>query len=235
MTGTPDTIHHRGRTALLAGRALLDVPPAPVGTRWGLSLVARPDALAADRLHVLAAEAAALAGPGQWLTASPGSAHLTVTYLESVHREIDSDDAEVRRLASAVGRLAAGSPPLRWRMTGLALADRGVLALAVPVDDGPDALRACVLAELDEVGRREAYYRRSVWWATLLHFAAPVADPEALARWVDARTSLPQIPLTAGSVDIVHYEYDGVRTLPVTLATVALTGVPGGATDGPYA
>ena len=187
VTGSPETIHQRGRDAVLAGRALLDVPPVPGGTRWGLSLVARPDAAAAERLQALAAEAAALAGPGQWVTASPGSTHLTVTYLERTHREIGADDAAVRRFADVVRRLAADVPPLRWRVTGLALADRGVLALAEPVDGAADALRDRVLRELDEVGRAEAYYRSSVWWATLVHFAAPVADPAGLAAWVDAR------------------------------------------------
>jgi hypothetical protein len=226
VTGAPDTIHQRGRDAVLAGRALLDVPPEPGGTRWGLSLVARPDAAAAERLQALAAEAAALAGPGQWVTASPGSTHLTVTYLEGVHRDIGPDDAAVRRFADVVGRLAAGSPPLRWQVTGLALADRGVLALARPVDGAADTFRARVLQELAELGRAEGYYRRAVWWATLVHFAAPVADPTGLGRWVDARTTIAEVPMTADSVDVVRYEFDGARTVPVTLATAPLTGVP---------
>ena len=238
MTGSPDTIHQRGRDAVLAGRALLDDPPVPGGTRWGLSLVARPDIAAAERLQALAAEAAALAGPGQWVTASPGSTHLTVTYLERTHREVGADDADVRRFADVVRRLAADVPPLRWRVTGLALADRGVLALAEPVDGAADALRDRVLRELDEVGRAEAYYRSSVWWATLVHVAAPVADPAALTAWVDARTlpsAMPALPVTADSIDVVRYEYDGARTVPVTLAAARLTGVPEGATDGAQA
>jgi hypothetical protein len=226
VTGSPETIHQRGRAAVLAGRALLDVPPAPGGTRWGLSLVARPDPEATQQLEQLAAGAAAAAGPGQWVTAGPGSTHLTITYLERVHREVDPDDAAVRRLAGTVRQLADGTPPLRWRVTGLALADRGVLALAEPVDGAPDRLRDQAMRELAEVGRAEAYYRRSVWWSTLLHFAAPVADPAGLAAWVDARTSVEPIPVTADRVDIVRYEFDGERTVPVTLAAAPLTGTP---------
>jgi hypothetical protein len=226
VTRSPETIHQRGRAAVLAGRALLDVPPAPGATRWGLSLVARPDREAAVQLEQLAAGAAAVAGPGQWVTASPGSTHLTITYLERVHREIDPDDAAVHRLAGTVRRLADGTPPLRWRVTGLALADRGVLALAEPVDGAADGLRVRVMRELAEVGRAEAYYRSSVWWSTLLHFAAPVADPTGLAAWVDARTSVAAVPLTADRVDVVRYEFDGLRTVPVTLAEASLTGAP---------
>ena len=111
MTRSPETIHQRGRDAVLAGRAVLDVPPVPGGTRWGLSLVARPDPGAAEQLQGMAAEAVAHAGPGQWVTASPGSTHLTVTYLEGVHRDIGPDDEAVRRFADAVGRLAVAGVP----------------------------------------------------------------------------------------------------------------------------
>jgi hypothetical protein len=223
VTASPDTIHQRGREALLAGRELLDDPPVPGATRWGLSLVARPDAAAADRLDALAVEAAGVAGPGQWLTGGRGSAHITVTYLERLHREVGADDPQVRRYAALVREVAARTQPLRWQVTGLALADRGVLALATPADDA-DAFRGEVLARLGGLGAEEGNYRQSVWWSTLLHFAAPVAHRNALVAWVDARESLPPLPVTATSVDVVRYAYDGVRTVPVTLASAELTG-----------
>jgi hypothetical protein len=226
VSGTPDSIHQRGRAAVLAGGALLDVPPAPGGTRWGLSLDIRLDPAAEDRLDALTAEAMALAGPGQWPTGSRGSSHLTVTYLERVWREVDADDAEVRRFARLVTPLAARTPPLRWRLTGLALADRGILALAQPVDDAPDAFRTAALSQLAELGEAEAHYRRSVWWATVLHFAAPLPDPVALVDWVDRRTSFDAVPVSAERVEVVRYAYDGRGTVPVPLASVALTGVP---------
>ena len=223
MTASPDTIHQRGRDAVLGGRELLDEPPAPGGTRWGLSLVARPDEAAAVRLAELADEAAALAGPGQWLTGGRGSAHLTVTYLERVHRDVDPDDPAVGRCAAQVAEVAARTAPLRWEVRSLALADRGVLALATP-QGGADDFRARVLARLGGLGTEEGYYRQSVWWSTLLHFAAPVADRSGLVAWVDARDSIPPVPVTARAVDVVRYAHDGVRTVPVTLATLTLTG-----------
>ena len=235
MSGPPDSIHQRGRAAVLAGRALLDVPPGPGGNRWGLSLDVRLDPVAEDRLDTLATEVAAIAGPGQWLTGGRGSSHLTVTYLERIWREVGEDDPEVRRLAALVAPLAARTPTLRWRLTGLALADRGILALAEPVDDGPGDFRAAVLAELAELGQAEAYYRRSVWWATVLHFAAPLPEPRALVDWVDARTSIAPVPVTADRVEVVRYAYDGERTVPVALDGFALTGLPEGASDGAHA
>jgi hypothetical protein len=235
VNGSPETIHERGREALLAGRELLDVPPAPGGTRWGLSVVVRPDDDAAARLAGLAAEAAAFAGPGQWLTGARDISHLTVTYLESVHREVAEHDPAVGRYAELVGRLAAATPPLRWRLVGVALADRGVLALADPVDPAPDQLRQAVVGELGDVGRAEAYYRQSVWWSTLLHFAAPVADRAGLAGWADARAATSFGTVEARAVEVVRYAFDGQRTVTVPLASFELTGVRQGGSDGTHA
>ncbi len=131
--------------------------------------------------------------------------------------------------------LADGTPALRWRITGLALADRGVLAMAEPVDAAPGAFRAAVLERLGGLGAEEAGYRGSTWWATLLHFAAPVADRAALVDWVDARLSLPPVLVTAERVEVVRYAYDGVRTAPVALAAAALPGVREGAAGGAHA
>ena len=120
MSVRPDGIHRRGRAAVLAGQELLDVPPGPGSTRWGLSLDVRLDLAAEQHLDALAAEASMHTGPGQWLTGAHGSSHLTVTYLERVWREVDEDDAEVRRFASLVTPLAARAPALRWRLVGAA-------------------------------------------------------------------------------------------------------------------
>jgi hypothetical protein len=231
----PDGIHQRGRSAVLAGRERLDVPPGPGSTRWGLSLDVRLDPAAEQHLDALATEAAALAGPGQWLTGARGSSHLTVTYLERTWREVGADDEDVRRCAALVTALAAGTPPLRWRITGLALADRGVLAMAEPVDAAPGAFRAAVLERLGGLGEEEAGYRGSTWWATLLHFAAPVADRAALVDWVDARLALPPVLVTAERVEVVRYAYDGVRTGPVALSAAELPGVREGTTGGTHA
>jgi hypothetical protein len=240
VSGLRDTIHQRGRAAVLAGRELLDVPPAPGSTRWGLSLDVRLDPVAEEHLDALATEAAALAGPGQWLTGGRGASHLTVTYLERAWREVGADDPEVRRYAALVAPLAAAAPPLRWLVTGLVLADRGVLALAEPVDGAPEAFRTAVLRELGGLGKEEAGYRGSTWWATLVHFAAPVADRAGLVNWVEARATsatLPRkgLPLTGGRVDVVRYAYDGARTVPVALASAPLTGVREGASGGAHA
>ena len=235
MSVRPDGIHQRGRAAVLAGRELLDVPPGPGSTRWGLSLDVRLDPAAEQHLDSLATEAAGLAGPGQWLTGGRGSSHLTVTYLERAWREVDAGDQDVRTYAALAAALAAGTPPLRWTIIGLALADRGVLAMAEPVDAAPGAFRAAVLERLGGLGAEEAGYRGSTWWATLVHFAAPLADRAGLVEWVDARLSLPPVLVTAERVEVVRYAYDGARTAPVALFTAELPGVREGATGGTHA
>jgi hypothetical protein len=168
VSGLAESIHQRGRTAVLTGRARLDTAPGPGSTRWGLSLDVRPDPVAEQRLHELATEASAKAGPGQWLTGGLGSSHLTVTYLERGWREVAADDREVRRYADLAGQVARYARPLRWQVTGLVLADRGVLAVAEPVDDAPQQLRAEVLRRRGTLGEQEAPYRRATWWWTCL-------------------------------------------------------------------
>ena len=236
MSGSPHTIHRRGRDAVLAGRELLDVPPGPGSQRWGLSLDVFPERAVEAQLAALAEGAAVLAGPGQWRTGGTGSAHLTVTYLEREWREVGGDDPEVRRHAGHLRRAAAASGPLVWEVTGLVLADRGVLAMCAPVDDAPAAFRAAILAELGGLGAEEAGYRRAVWWSTLLHFAAPVADRAGLVDWVEARAELPQpLVLRGDRAAVVRYAFDGQRTSPVELATAALPGVPEGASGAAHA
>ena len=110
-----------------------------------------------------------------------------------------------------------------------------MLAIAEPVDAGPGRFRAAVLEHLGGLGAEEAGYRGSTWWATLVHFAAPVADRAALVDWVDARLSLPPVLATAERVEVVRYAYDGVRTAPVALSAAALPGVPEGAAGGTHA
>jgi hypothetical protein len=233
----PDGIHQRGRAAVLAGqRAASTSRPGPGSTRWGLSLDVRLDPAAEQHLDALATEASAHAGPGQWLTGARGSSHLTVTYLERTWREVDADDEDVRRYAALVAALAAGTPPLRWQITGLALADRGVLAMAEPVDAAPGAVpgrgpraprragcRGGRLPRLDLVGDPAALRRRR--WPTGAALIGLGSTPGCRCR--------PSWP-RAERVEVVRYAYDGVRTAPVALSAAALPGVPEGAAGGAH-
>lgn len=215
--------HERGRHAVLAHEEIWEAPPHPSSPRWGVSLVLRPDDPTAQRLAAVAAQLAAVAGPGHWQTGAIGSAHLTVRVLEPYRDPVPLDDPLVRRYCAALARVGERSRAPRFAMTGLMVALGGVVAAAEPANSAAAELRAVVSGELGDDGHFEGdSYRGDVWWSTLLHFAAPLADGAALVGWVDDRRTLELGSFRAGSLDLVRYEYDGSRTAPVALASVPL-------------
>jgi hypothetical protein len=223
VTQQHDAFHQRGRNAVLAHEEIWEVPPDPTSPRWGVSLVLRPDDATAQRLATVAAQVAAVAGPGHWQTGGLGSAHLTVRVLEPYRDPVPLDDPLVRRYGAALSRVAQRSGSPLFAMTGLVVALGGVLAAAEPANASAAGLRALVSGELGEDGHFEdGSYRADVWWSTMLHFAAPLADGAALVGWVDDRRTLDLGPLRARSLDLVRYAYDGARTAPLVLASVPL-------------
>jgi hypothetical protein len=215
--------HERGRGAVLAHEEIWEAPPHPSSPRWGVSLVLRPDAAAAERLAAVAAQASAVAGPGHWQTGSLGSAHLTVCVLEAYRDPVPLDDPLVQRYSAALSRVADRARSPVFAMTGLLVAVGGVVTAAEPANSSAAELRAVVSAELGGDGAfEEVRYRGDVWWSTLLHFAAPLADGAGLVDWVEDRRTLDLGPFQARSLDLVRYEYDGARTAPVALASVSL-------------
>lgn len=231
MTVTVDTLHARGRAALLEGREVLDVPPEDGSRRWGLSVLARPQPELADRLGGVTAELIALAGPGQWATGTPGTSHLTLYSLEPHRPGLTPADPAVARYAEAVRRAAATSPPAEFAVSGLGLTPGGVIAACEPRGDGASGLRPALVAALGGDVFEDSY-RGDQWWMTLLHLAAPVRDPQALVAYVEARRELPLGLLLADRLELVRYEHrlapDGARMVPVTLDSAPLTGRVGG-------
>lgn len=223
MTAAAGEFHARGRAAVLAGRAQADQPPSPDSPRWGVSVILRPDAGAADRLDAVTRQALEVAGPGHWPTGRLGSGHLTVRGLEAYREPVTADDPAVERYATAVQKAAATAGSPEFAMTGLVLVPGAVLAVAEPADAAAEALRGLLADGLAEDGHFEDDgYRQGLWWATLVHFAAPLADPAALVDWVEAGRALDLGRFRARSLDLVRYAYDGVATSPVVLATAPL-------------
>ena len=112
MSAAAEEFHARGRAAVLAGQAQVDLPPSPASPRWGVSVILRPDGEAADRLDAITALAVEVAGPGHWPTGRRGSGHLTVRGLEAYREPVTAWDPVVERYATAVTKAAdsAGSP-----------------------------------------------------------------------------------------------------------------------------
>jgi hypothetical protein len=223
VSAAAEEFHARGRAAVLGGRALIDQPPSAASPRWGVSVILRPDAAAAERLDATTALAVEVAGPGHWPTGRCGSGHLTVRGLEPYREPVTADDPAVERYATAVGKAAATAGSPEFAMTGLVLVPGGVLVVATPVDGTAAELRAALADELGPDGAFEDdAYRQGLWWSTLVHFAAPLTDGAGLVEWVEARRTLDLGAFRARSVDVVRYAYDGASTSPVVLATVPL-------------
>ncbi|HEX6936838.1 MAG TPA: hypothetical protein VF227_09985 [Actinomycetes bacterium] len=237
MSVTVESLHERGRTALLDGRERLDVPPDDGSRRWGLSVLVRPQQELADRLDQVTGELVALAGPGQWATGAFGTAHLTLYSLEPHRPGLTLADPAAGRYAEAMARAAAATPPATFAVTGLGLTPGGVIAACRPLDGGARALRPELTAALGG-DAFEAAYRGDQWWVSLLHLAAPVAHAAELVAFVEARREVPLGTLDARRLELVRYQHTedpaGHRMVPVTLAEADLTGVRGAA-DGAQA
>jgi hypothetical protein len=223
VSAAADEFHARGRAAVLAGKAQVDLPPSPDSPRWGVSVILRPDTAAAERLDVITAQAVEVAGPNHWPTGRCGSGHLTVRGLEAYREPVSAGDPVVQRYATAVAKAAAKAGAPEFELSGLVLVPGGVLVVASPVDGVAATLRATLADELGPDGTFEDdAYRQGLWWSTLVHFAAPLTDGAALVEWVEARRTLDLGAFRARSVDVVRYAYDGASTSPVVLATVPL-------------
>ncbi len=238
MSVTVDTLHDRGRAALLEGRPTLDVPPTAGARRWGVSVVVRPGAVLADRLAAETAELVALAGADQWATGFTGSAHLTLFSLEPHRPAVTLADPAVRHFADATERAASAVGPATFAVTGLGLTPGGVIASCEPADDAARSLRPALAAALGG-DVFELDYRGEQWWMSLLHLAAPVGRPAALVDHVEARRTETLGVLTVATLELVRYDHltgpAGSRMVPVTLASAALTGQPGEVLRGPHA
>ena len=234
MTVTVESLHEQGRSALLEGRERHDTAPRDGDRRWGVSVLVRPQRELAERLDTVTGELAALAGPGQWATGARDSSHLTLYSLEPHRADVTADDPVTARYVAATARAAASIPPASFAVTGTSLTPGGVIAVCRPLDEGARLLRPVLN---DALGGEvfEGAYRGDLWWVSLLHLAAPVARAAALVEHVESHRDLPLGTLQATSLEVVRYEHDGRRMVPVALASAPLTGVPGGGRDGAHA
>lgn len=183
------------------------------------------------KLADLTHEAAAIAGPGHWVTGCRDGAHATVRALERYRDDIPAGDSAVERYLRAVGATAAQCAPITLQVTGLTLASGSVMASLVPTDGHADRLRAEVLPrELGPDAWLEADYGpRDIWHLTLVHFTGDLADPERLIEWVNERRRLDLGVATIDDVELVRFRYDeaavgGPFMRPESLGIATLAG-----------
>jgi len=219
---TFDQLFAEGAAALAAGSHGIQTVSAEGGTRWGVSVVLRPDLRAAAALETLACEAAAVAGDGHWLTGAVDSSHLTMRALEHPRDGIRDDDPRVARYAEALCTAAAGVRPLTFDVTGLTLTPLSVMACAMPTDEAADRLCAAYVAALGADAWLENGFRRDIWYLNILHFAAPVPDPGALIGWVAERRESVPIRVRVTEVEIAAWRFTGTGMAPRRLAAAVL-------------
>jgi hypothetical protein len=206
----------------MSGSHGIEVSPAEGGRRWGVSVLLRPDRTAAASLEVLAREAAAVAGDGHWLTGAAHSSHLTMRALERPRDGIPDDDACVARYAAALRSAVVDVGPLTFDVIGLTLTRLSVMACAFPIGDAPDRLAAAYAAALGPDAWFEKDFRRDIWYLNLVHFAAPVGNPQALIDWVADRREVPPIRLRVTEVEVATWCFTGAGAVPRRLAASLL-------------
>lgn len=221
---TFDKLFAEGAAAVAAGSHGRQEAPREGNMRWGMSALLRPDPGAAAALEVLAREAAAVAGAGHWLTGSVATSHLTMWAMEYPRDDIPEDDPHVARYAAALRAAAAGVGPLRFDVVGLTLTPLSVMACALPAGEAPDRLSAGYAAALGPDGWLEKEMRRDIWYLNILHFAAPVRDPQALIDWVADRRAVSPIPVRVSEVEIAAFQFTGAGMAPRRLAASVLDG-----------
>ncbi|MFC7548881.1 hypothetical protein [Plantactinospora sp. GCM10030261] len=216
-----DRLFEMGARAVRAGTHHRDSPPVD-GGRWGVSVILPPDRASTARLAEATSAAMSVAGRHHWPTGSPDAAHVTVRALEAHRTAARREDPLVARGAAALRRTAAACRPVRLDLRGLTLTPSGIMACAYPVDPAATDFAARLAKELGADGWFEADFNRDIWYATLVHFTGPVADPEALVDWVARRRTLDLGRMTTDVAELLRWRFNGRQPVRVSLATESL-------------
>lgn len=193
--------------ALLAGAHQQERRPMD-GGRWPVSVVCVPDAQTREVLARVMDEALTYAGAGHFKTGSTDASHFTVRALELYREAASPDEPIADAWCAALDEVGGGSPPIRLRLTGVTLSVSGVMVQAEPIGDEPwgrmRRLRDVLgpLAWFEEQG-----HQRDIWYASVLHFAAPVADARGLIAWAEKHRSWLRREIVLDSVTLTRFRY----------------------------
>lgn len=188
-----------------------DEPPTD-GGRWPVTVVCVPPSAVRDRVSALMREALVHAGPGHFLTGRPDSSHLTVRALEPYREAAAPTDAVTADWLAALERAARDTPALRLRLTGVTLTRSGIMAQLETVDDEPWAFMRRLRAELGPLAWYEdQWMERNIWYATLVHFAAPILDADGLVDWIERHRAIEPLEFTVDAAALVRsrHRWDG--------------------------
>lgn len=185
-----DRLYADAVPALLAGDHRQDEPPVD-GGRWPVSVVGVPDDPARGELAGVMREALAVAGPGHFETGRAGASHLTVRALEPYREAAVREDPVTAEWVAALEEVGRECAPVRLRLTGVTLTVSRVMVQAERVDAEPWEVMRRLHAALGPLAWFEDQWgERDIWWyASVVHFAAPVLDASGLVDWARARRS----------------------------------------------
>jgi hypothetical protein len=184
-----------------------DSPPVE-GGRWPVSVVLPADQASATRLGTEMAEVEVLAGPGHFRTGIGGSMHVTVRTLEGYRHAAAQDDEVVRRYALAMNRAALQAEVIELELIGLTLTPGTVMVCGHPFDDSADRFTELLKEQLGADAWYEAGFRRDIWYANLVHFAADIAQPAGLVEWVAARRQLNLGRMVLDTAELWRFHYE---------------------------
>ena len=192
----------------ISGTHQRDAPPVD-GGRWPVTVVARPPTAVRGALEGLMRDGLTAAGSGHFVTGRADSVHLTVRALEPYREAASPTDEIVPLWRAAIERAGAATAPLRFAVTGLTLSRVGVMAQVEPRDVAAWQFMDRLRAELGDLSwfEDQGIGRRTIWYATLIHFAADLADPAGLVDWVSARRTVEPIDFAVGEVELVRSRY----------------------------
>jgi len=167
-------------------------------------------------------EVEAIAGPRHFRTGIAGSVHVTVRALEGYREAAAGDDEVVQRYAHAMSRAAQQVEAVELDLVGMTLTPGTVMVCAHPVDDSADRFMDALKDQLGADAWYEAGFRRDIWYANLLHFAADITEPAGLIEWVAQRRQLNLGRMVLNTAELWRFRYedstDGRVMRPTVLA-----------------
>lgn len=184
-----------------------DRPPTE-GGRWPVTVVCIPPRPARERLAELMRAGLRHAGPGHFLTGRPDTSHLTVRALEPYREAASPEEHVATEWLAALRRAAAATPELRFRLTGLTLTRVSVMAQVEPRDDEPWRFTRRLREELGPLRWYEDQGMvRDIWYANVIHFAAPILDAPGLVEWVRRHREIEPLDFTINAATLVRSRY----------------------------
>lgn len=137
-----------------------------------------------------------------------------------------------RTWGAALDVVGRQSRPIRLRLTGVTLTASTVMVQAERVDDDPWELMRRLRAALGPLAWYEDQWQeRDIWYASVLHFAAPVLDAPGLIRWASSRRESHAHDFMLDTLTLTRFRYreDGVRCMamePWRTVELAAPGSP---------